>query len=105
MSFMEPETCYTYWITWEDSEGCHLAPYTSLRSDYREVEEVRNIVESDHPAWLSRLSAPGYLDSTEWEGPYDSEKEALEALAETYSLCLDCWEDYEACDCVEVDNA
>ena len=26
--------------------------------------------------WYTRLSAPGYLDCTDWEGPFDSENEA-----------------------------
>ena len=34
--------------------------------------------------WYSRLSAPGYLDCTDWQGPYSCEDEALEALYETY---------------------
>lgn len=34
--------------------------------------------------WYARLSAPGYLDCTDWHGPYESEAQALVALWEVY---------------------
>jgi hypothetical protein len=34
--------------------------------------------------WYGRLSAPGYLDCTDWSGPYSSEEEAGEALNDMY---------------------
>jgi hypothetical protein len=30
--------------------------------------------------WFCRLSAPGYMDCTEWSGPYETEQEANEAF-------------------------
>jgi len=41
-----------------------------------EVECVRG--------WFARLSAPGYLDCTEWCGPFSSEKEASSYLKRMY---------------------
>lgn len=35
-------------------------------------------------AFFARLSAPGYLDSTDWMGPFDSEHEALIELFDLY---------------------
>jgi hypothetical protein len=35
-------------------------------------------------AWFCRLSASGYLDCTEWNGPFDSEEEARAYLEEAY---------------------
>ena len=35
--------------------------------------------------WFARLSAPGYLDATDWLGPYDTEEEAAEALLDAYA--------------------
>ena len=35
--------------------------------------------------WYSRLSAPGYMDCTEWQGPYSCENEAFEALYDTFA--------------------
>lgn len=34
--------------------------------------------------WFCRLSAPGYMDCTEWHGPYETEQEAMEALNGMY---------------------
>jgi hypothetical protein len=42
--------------------------------------------------WWSRLSAPGYLDCTDWQGPYKTEDEALADLAETHDICPQCWQ-------------
>jgi len=36
------------------------------------------------PGWYGQLSASGYLDCTEWSGPYSSEQEADEALNDMY---------------------
>lgn len=40
----------------------------------------------DEFGWFCRLSAPGYMDCTEWSGPFDTEDEAREHLAETYDI-------------------
>jgi hypothetical protein len=34
--------------------------------------------------WFGRLSAPGYPDGTDWSGPYDSRREANDALNDLY---------------------
>jgi hypothetical protein len=39
--------------------------------------------------WWCRLSAPGYLDCTDWHGPFDTEDDAIEYLIDTY---FDDWE-------------
>ena len=43
--------------------------------------------------WFCRLSAPGYMDATDWSGPYDTEEEAREAIREGYGACDKCGED------------
>lgn len=48
---------------------------------YRESFSVERKV-----GWYGRLSAPGYLDCTEWEGPYESEEEAINAICEQYDV-------------------
>ena len=51
-------------------------------------------------AWIARLSAPGYMDCTEWDGPYTSEEAALKGLASTLDVCSECfeqcWDDAES---------
>lgn len=36
--------------------------------------------------FFCRLSAPGYMDCTDWIGPFDTEAEAEEELAKDYDL-------------------
>lgn len=43
--------------------------------------------------YSSRLSAPGYMDCTEWLGPFDSAGEARRAVVDDFELCPAC-EDY-----------
>lgn len=47
-----------------------------------------NRVEGYEPkeGWYGRLSAPGYLDATHWDGPYRSADEALDAVKEFYEV-------------------
>ncbi len=44
-----------------------------------DVDDIETIT-----GWFARLSAPGYMDCTEWQGPYDSKDEAIAALVDTY---------------------
>ena len=44
-------------------------------------EELEEVCEG----FYCRLSAPGYLDATEWSGPYDTRDEALSALVDMYA--------------------
>ncbi len=37
-----------------------------------------------YTGWYSRLSAPGYLDCTSWDGPYATEKQARAACRDEY---------------------
>jgi hypothetical protein len=39
----------------------------------------------DHK-WFARLSAPGYLDCTDWAGPFDSKEEAQNYIRDTYEV-------------------
>jgi hypothetical protein len=34
--------------------------------------------------WFGRFTMPGYLDSTDWSGPFETEEETKEYLDETY---------------------
>jgi len=77
---MRPVVCSGDWTTYED-EFCEArtipAEYFSSSPEYTEVE-----TES---GFCSRLSMPGYLDCTDWHGPFATEAEALRALLESYA--------------------
>ena len=59
--------------------------------DYFSKDEVVEEVGKENIArfgrskgWFARLSAPGYLDSTDWMGPFKTEEEAIQALKDQY---------------------
>jgi hypothetical protein len=41
----------------------------------------------------ARLSAPGYLDATDWIGPFKTEADARAGLSDAYDVCGECGED------------
>jgi hypothetical protein len=50
-------------------------------SEFDEDVELR-----PRAGWYARLSAPGYLDATGWQGPYDTFYRALRDLCRTYNI-------------------
>lgn len=55
---------------------------------YCENVECYEIEEKS--GWYGRISAPGYMDASDWSGPYDSEAECKRALCEDYDMCPAC---------------
>lgn len=53
-----------------------MEPYLNHGYELLSVECVKG--------WFARLSAPGYMDCTEWCGPFPSEDAALAHLEEMY---------------------
>lgn len=45
--------------------------------------------------WFARLSAPGYLDCTDWAGPFSTEEEARDHIADTYEVDPDTGDELE----------
>lgn len=72
----------------DTEEGNILTPEAD--SEYRGAEDAAEAygvpIENVECVfgYFAQLAAPGYLDQTEWIGPYDSADEALEALYEMY---------------------
>lgn len=93
MAFMQP--CVEYAQYYEVS--CNRGETTIIPADVvgtpRTLADFRDYVEGtidedqDMPelqtGWLARLSAPGYMDCTDWS-IHPSKAAALEYLAETY---------------------
>lgn len=82
----------------------HVQPYNGQGSidipgdlaDYCENKTCWQIEKVE--GFGARLSAPGYLDCTEWS-VFETEEEAKTYLAETYDLCPDCLGELDE-DCV-----
>lgn len=55
--------------------------------EYLDVSNSDEIYEIEsEEGWYGRLSAPGYLDCTEWDGPYKTEKEAIASVMDLYEV-------------------
>jgi hypothetical protein len=105
MSFMKPEVQKLVMYHVESNEGDELVPEDvcgDLReknpnivwtdgpvfavSDYTDAkpEEIKSIERKE--GYYSRLSAPGYLDCTDWMGPYNTSAEALFACMREHQV-------------------
>jgi len=85
MSTMKPETVYGDWIVIDGDYGVSVYPgeyfdEIEAKADYGgRVYECETIT-----GWAARLSMPGFIDSTDWQGPYDSENAALQDVETIY---------------------
>lgn len=92
MAFMKPEIVLTSMWHVKTTHGSELVPWDLVpveptQEDFSDYIEGRVINESAfelQSGWYARLSAPGYMDCTDWGGPFETEQEALEYLTETY---------------------
>jgi len=68
----------------------HLQPVAEYltEDEAREylTEQGEETPEDFYAGWYSRLSAPGYLDCTDWSGPFTTEKEAFTYVCELYDV-------------------
>lgn len=109
MSHLEPEVVNDLFIVCETLAGAEMFPADLVGVDepFEQVllgtDEPTDPVDGDMldrmepflsgsnvvsvecvEGWFARLSAPGYLDSTDWSGPFPSEAAALAHLEEMY---------------------
>ena len=79
--FMKPHTLFEDFVEYEWNGGTYFVP--------ADIEGILpsniEIIERYSDKWFSRLSAPGYLDCTDWSGPFDTEEEAFNYLEEMYA--------------------
>lgn len=75
------------WLAAQEQE--FMTPYVEYFNEQDAKEYVADCCEEQDTDYLTagyyaRLSASGYLDCTDWIGPFDTEAEALQELYETY---------------------
>jgi hypothetical protein len=99
MAFMRPFYTNEPFHTGDSREGGVSVPADVYSSIERFIEETGCFPDTAElvPAgkWWVRLSAPGYMDATEWDGPYDTETEARAALVEAYEVDADTGDDLD----------
>ena len=95
VGFMQPEVVYgSWWLIVTQHCASTIIPRDlvttnpnkpdfSLFEDYVSGRDQIMLVELITGKWGGRLSAPGYLDCTDWD-LFDTEKEAINYLEETY---------------------
>jgi hypothetical protein len=95
MGFMIPVAEHFAAYHVETNEGTEVVPeelcgttseecYDQLL-EYCEGRRIVGDVERKE-GWYGRLSAPGYLDCTSWQGPYETADEALDAVKEQFDV-------------------
>jgi len=88
MGFMQPSTSFERFLRVEQKNGdSYIVPADVY------TKEEGDTIEDLGLTWGVRLSAPGYMDCTDWMAPYPSEERALYDLAEVFDLCRECMED------------
>lgn len=77
-----------------DPEHAFMVPVAeylteSEAAEYILGEEVHHTDDDDElpgAGWYGRLSAPGYLDCTEWQGPFTRAWMAIREVCRTYDV-------------------
>ncbi len=87
MAFMTPEYEQGEFTTIErNGEYVWTGP-----SEYADPQDGDTVTTCE--GWFCRLSAAGYMDQTDWEGPYKTEAEAREAISDLYDVDPDTGDD------------
>lgn len=82
MAFMQPEYIREDFVTFEDKYGeTHAIP-----DDCYEEGMAKGDIELIQGKMWARLSAPGYMDATDWMGPFDTIDQAMYAIKDTYDV-------------------
>lgn len=92
--FMQPYIHRGTWFAVDTTQGMEVVPCDVIgRTVATHVEALANYLEGEpldpeecaqvHEGFIARLSAPGYMDCTEWAG-FDTAEEAARYLIDTY---------------------
>lgn len=88
MAFMVPAIEHGEFIRMEDATGeTRLFPADCLDvAELLHLARKGDVTLAVERGFFARLSAPGYMDATDWQGPYATEAAAMADLCETYDV-------------------
>jgi hypothetical protein len=105
MAFMVPEYDHGTFYEVEDRRGEGYLVPGDLVGKKPSVRDFADYIESGEPrafekvrGWFVRLSAPGYLDATDWSGPFKTEAEARKHVEDFWEVDPDTGEDLDYAD-------
>ena len=99
MAFMKPYYTNEDFFVGETASGesvvCPCDVYGTVERFAQECDVDPNLDTTDRVSgkWWTRLSAPGYLDATDWNGPFDTLEQARECIESTYDVDADTGDD------------
>jgi hypothetical protein len=111
MTFMQAQAVQMTAHIVETTNGSEIVP-VDLVGLTPSPDDLRDFIEGAPngddietvTGWFSRFSAPGYLDRTDWSGPFETREQALNELAVLHDACPhcfeQCWENEEG-ECAE----
>jgi hypothetical protein len=106
MPHMLPDIEHMTMIRVETTIGTETIPDDLVHADaapedcqmYLEGKPLADAELERVSGWFARLSAPGYMDCTEWSGPFESEQEAKEHIRDMYDVDPDTGEELDDTD-------
>ncbi len=81
MAFMEPVYTNEPFVCITNQHG----ESTLVPAEFADIGDDET-VEACEPGWFCQLSANGYMDQTDWDGPFETEQEARDHIADTYDV-------------------
>lgn len=64
----------------------HMKPVADYLTAEEATEYTAEPGETAEAGWYGRLSAAGYMDCSEWSGPFKTEEQALNYVMEFYEV-------------------
>lgn len=85
---MKPVAEYMEVVTIDGAHGTtHYLDSTIADAINEYSDSTEDIYDIEvQSGWFSRLSADGYMDCTEWSGPYENERIAIEEICDLYDV-------------------
>lgn len=87
MAFMVPEYTCEDFVRFDARGECGAFPRDVMDDDeIRDLHGANVEIETIRGKWWARLSASGYMDATDWIGPFFSEAEARVEIEKIYDV-------------------